>query len=89
MQVISAELRSSKHWELTEEGMEIAENGSHEARVFSSIPLEGLAQSELMVSATGGRVRSTTVGVTCHLEDEKLVLTLSLIWVQCVGSGKG
>ncbi|XP_030591414.1 phenylalanine--tRNA ligase alpha subunit [Archocentrus centrarchus] len=46
--VISAELRSSKHWELTEEGTEIAEQGSHEARVFSCIPLEGLAQSELM-----------------------------------------
>uniref|UniRef100_A0A669F3X2 Phenylalanine--tRNA ligase alpha subunit n=1 Tax=Oreochromis niloticus TaxID=8128 RepID=A0A669F3X2_ORENI len=46
--VISAELRSSKHWELTEEGTEIAEQGSHESRVFSCIPLEGLAQSELM-----------------------------------------
>lgn len=49
VQVISAELRSSKHWELTEEGTEIAEQGSHEARVFGSVPLEGLAQSELMV----------------------------------------
>lgn len=50
VQVISAELRSSKHWELTEEGTEIAEQGSHESRVFSCIPQEGLAQSELMVS---------------------------------------
>lgn len=56
VQVISAELRSSKRWELTEEGTEIAEQGSHEARVFSSIPLEGLAQSELMVSAAGEQV---------------------------------
>lgn len=54
-QVISAELRSSKHLELTGEGTEIAEQGSYEARVFSSIPLEGLAQSELMVSASGGK----------------------------------
>lgn len=61
VQVISAELRSSKRWELTEEGTEIAEQGSHEARVFSSIPLEGLAQSELMVSATGGQVGSSQV----------------------------
>lgn len=53
VQVISAELRSSKHWELMEEGSEIAEQGSHEARVFSAVPLEGLAQCELMVSATG------------------------------------
>ena len=50
VQVISADLRSSKHWELTEEGKEIAEQGSHEARVFGSIPDEGLAQSELMVN---------------------------------------
>lgn len=56
VQVISAELRSSKRWELTEEGTEIAEQGSHEARVFTSIPLEGLAQSELMVSAAGEQV---------------------------------
>ncbi|XP_047428717.1 phenylalanine--tRNA ligase alpha subunit [Mugil cephalus] len=47
-EVISAELRSSKHWELTAEGTEIAEQGSHEARVFNSIPPEGLAQAELM-----------------------------------------
>uniref|UniRef100_A0A3Q1IL55 phenylalanine--tRNA ligase n=1 Tax=Anabas testudineus TaxID=64144 RepID=A0A3Q1IL55_ANATE len=51
--VISAELRSSKHWELTEEGSEIAEQGSQEARVFSSVPLEGLAQSELMKLSFG------------------------------------
>lgn len=49
--MISAELRSSKHWELTEEGTEIAGQGSHEARVMSVIPPEGLAQSELMVGA--------------------------------------
>uniref|UniRef100_A0A3Q1IFH0 phenylalanine--tRNA ligase n=1 Tax=Anabas testudineus TaxID=64144 RepID=A0A3Q1IFH0_ANATE len=52
----SAELRSSKHWELTEEGSEIAEQGSQEARVFSSVPLEGLAQSELMVKIVFGKI---------------------------------
>uniref|UniRef100_A0A8C6NJN4 Phenylalanine--tRNA ligase alpha subunit n=1 Tax=Nothobranchius furzeri TaxID=105023 RepID=A0A8C6NJN4_NOTFU len=51
--VISAELRSSKHWELTEEGTEIAEQGSHEARVFGSIPPEGLPQAELMKRSFG------------------------------------
>lgn len=49
LQVIEAELRSTKRWELTAEGEEIAREGSHEARVFHSIPQEGLAQSELMV----------------------------------------
>ncbi|KAM3864271.1 phenylalanine--tRNA ligase alpha subunit isoform 1-T1 [Diretmus argenteus] len=51
--VISAELRSSKHWELSGEGSEIAEQGSHEARVFSSIPAEGLPQNELMKLSFG------------------------------------
>ncbi|MEQ2214335.1 hypothetical protein XENOCAPTIV_001815 [Xenoophorus captivus] len=55
--VISAELRSSKHWELTEEGTEIAEQGSHEARVFNSILLEGLPQAELMVESIEDQVR--------------------------------
>ena len=72
VQVISAALRSSKHWELSEEGMETAEQGSHEARVFSSIPPEGLAQSELMVSATSRQVRSTTVGVAKELQEKLL-----------------
>lgn len=49
-QVIDAEQRSSKHWELTGEGCEIAEQGSHEARVFNAIPEEGMPQSQLMVS---------------------------------------
>ncbi|XP_057673214.1 phenylalanine--tRNA ligase alpha subunit [Corythoichthys intestinalis] len=51
--IISAELRSSKHWELTEEGREIAEQGSQEARVFNSVPLEGLSQSDLMKFSYG------------------------------------
>lgn len=53
-QVIEAELRSTKCWELTTEGEEIAREGSHEARVFRSIPLEGLVQSELMVGPRAG-----------------------------------
>uniref|UniRef100_A0AAZ3SEP6 phenylalanine--tRNA ligase n=1 Tax=Oncorhynchus tshawytscha TaxID=74940 RepID=A0AAZ3SEP6_ONCTS len=51
--VISADQRSSKHWELTGEGCEIAEQGSHEARVVSSIPEEGMPQSQLMKLAFG------------------------------------
>lgn len=49
LQIIEAELRSTKRWELTTEGEEIAREGSHEARVFRSVPPEGLPQSELMV----------------------------------------
>lgn len=49
-QIIEAEQRSSKKWELSSEGQEIAQEGSQEARVYYSIPKGGLAQSELMVS---------------------------------------
>lgn len=52
-EIINAEQRSSKHWELTAEGKEIADEGSHEVRVFQSIPAEGMAQSELMKLPSG------------------------------------
>ncbi|KAJ8345144.1 hypothetical protein SKAU_G00293370 [Synaphobranchus kaupii] len=51
--VISAEQRSSKHWELTAEGAEIAGQGSHEAQVFNAIPDEGLPQNQLMKLPSG------------------------------------
>ncbi|KAG8430313.1 hypothetical protein GDO86_017995 [Hymenochirus boettgeri] len=47
-EIIEAEQRSSKRWELSTEGEEIAQEGSQEARVFHSLPKEGLVQSELM-----------------------------------------
>ena len=39
-------------WVLTEEGNEIADKGSHEAKVFEAIPAgkEGISISELQVS---------------------------------------
>nr|XP_005900595.1 PREDICTED: phenylalanine--tRNA ligase alpha subunit isoform X2 [Bos mutus] len=52
-QIIETELRSTKRWELTAEGEDIAQEGSHEARVFRSIPPEGLPQSELMRLPSG------------------------------------
>jgi len=33
---------------LTDEGNQIADNGSHEAAVFNSIPSDGIALEELM-----------------------------------------
>lgn len=38
LQIIETELRSRKRWELTTEGEEIAQEGSHEARVFAASP---------------------------------------------------
>ena len=49
IQVIKTEQRSEKRWSLTEEGQEIAKNGSHEARLFAAIPTEGIRQADLMV----------------------------------------
>ncbi|XP_059496040.1 phenylalanine--tRNA ligase alpha subunit isoform X2 [Stegostoma tigrinum] len=51
--VIEAELRSTKRWELTDEGKEIVEKGSHEARVFDAIPPNGITQSDLMKLPSG------------------------------------
>lgn len=49
-QVIQAEQRESKSFKLTSEGEGVAENGSHEAIVFSHVPKdEGITQKELMV----------------------------------------
>uniref|UniRef100_A0A452FPF6 Phenylalanine--tRNA ligase alpha subunit n=1 Tax=Capra hircus TaxID=9925 RepID=A0A452FPF6_CAPHI len=53
-QIIETELRSTKRWELTAEGEEIAQEGSHEARVFRSIPPEGLPQSERCPTSGSG-----------------------------------
>ncbi|XP_042200584.1 phenylalanine--tRNA ligase alpha subunit [Callorhinchus milii] len=52
-ELIEAELRASKHWELTEEGREIAEKGSHEARVYNAIPPNGITQGDLMKLPSG------------------------------------
>ncbi|XP_025921302.1 phenylalanine--tRNA ligase alpha subunit [Apteryx rowi] len=47
-EVIEAEPRAATRWELSAEGEAVARDGSHEVRVFESLPAEGLPQSELM-----------------------------------------
>lgn len=50
IQVVHTEQQQQEHWELTDEGREIVEHGSHEARIFNSVLSEkGILQSELMV----------------------------------------
>ena len=39
----------NKSLELTAEGKEVAERGSHEALVYHVIPPDGIAQAEIMV----------------------------------------
>ncbi|XP_060571763.1 phenylalanine--tRNA ligase alpha subunit-like [Ruditapes philippinarum] len=46
--VINAEQKLNKSYELTDEGKQVAENGSHEALIFNAIPDGGILQAELM-----------------------------------------
>ena len=48
--MINAEQRQSESYVLTDEGNEVAENGSREALVFSAIPLEGILQADIKVT---------------------------------------
>jgi len=48
-QLIECKEAKCKRWLLTDEGNHIADNGSHEAAVFYSIPTEGITLDELMV----------------------------------------
>ncbi|KAJ8040276.1 Phenylalanine--tRNA ligase alpha subunit A [Holothuria leucospilota] len=55
--IINAEQRTSKHWEVTKEGDDVIANGSHEARLFRAVPEdEGISQAELMNSIPNAKV---------------------------------
>lgn len=47
-ELLISEQSTRKSWELTGEGKLVAENGSHEAFVFNAVPVEGIAQADLM-----------------------------------------
>lgn len=48
--MISSEQRQFERWELTAEGEEMVQHGSHEARLFNAVdPQNGSLQAELMV----------------------------------------
>ncbi|XP_017777524.1 PREDICTED: phenylalanine--tRNA ligase alpha subunit [Nicrophorus vespilloides] len=46
--LVNAEPRSEKLLELSDEGKSVAENGSHEAKIFEAIPADGIPQPDLM-----------------------------------------
>jgi phenylalanyl-tRNA synthetase alpha chain len=46
--VIKSEQCESKRWELTREGEEMSERGSHEAIVWQNVPHDGIEQSALL-----------------------------------------
>jgi phenylalanyl-tRNA synthetase alpha chain len=55
--VVNAEQKQSKNWQLTPEGEEVVAKGSHEAVLFSSVdPDKGTLQAELMKSFPNAKV---------------------------------
>jgi phenylalanyl-tRNA synthetase alpha chain len=52
--MITYSTHEQDHWVLTEEGSDIASQGSHEAKVFYAIPegAEGLSMDQLTVLST-------------------------------------
>jgi hypothetical protein len=53
-------------WTLTEEGQELAESGSHEARVFDAVPAgqEGITIPDLQVSIIEYPAFATIITIT-------------------------
>ena len=45
--VVNVKQKQLENWVLTEEGQSIAENGSHEANLFNSVPDEGMLQADV------------------------------------------
>lgn len=55
-ELIIAEPITTKLWELTEEGKEVCKHGSHEARIFNSVPEDGILQADLMKSVPNAKI---------------------------------
>ena len=54
--IINSEPSLVVSWELTKEGNEIAENGSHEYRVFQTVPESGIAQTQVLSSFANAKI---------------------------------
>ncbi|KAK7099872.1 phenylalanine--tRNA ligase alpha subunit A-like [Littorina saxatilis] len=54
--IVTVEQVQNKYLQLTDEGSEVLENGSHEARVFNAVPQDGILQSDLMKSVPNAKV---------------------------------
>lgn len=46
--LLNSETTSRKAWQVTDEGRQVIEHGSHEANIFNAIPADGISQAELM-----------------------------------------
>ncbi|XP_020708753.2 phenylalanine--tRNA ligase alpha subunit [Athalia rosae] len=69
--VISVEQLNQKSWELTSEGQQVVENGSHEAAVYRAVPESGIAQSEIMKTVPNAKVGFSKALVAGWIELDK------------------
>ncbi|XP_015512836.2 phenylalanine--tRNA ligase alpha subunit isoform X1 [Neodiprion lecontei] len=69
--VISVEQLNKKSWALTQEGQQVAENGSHEAAVFKAVPDGGVAQTEIMKTVPNAKVGFSKALVAGWIELDK------------------
>lgn len=70
MQLIQSEQVSSKQWDLTPEGKEVIEKGSHEALVYYAVPSSGISQAELMVrNYLSETMQAVTLLLLCNTVD--------------------
>ncbi|KAG1701704.1 Phenylalanine--tRNA ligase alpha subunit A [Nymphon striatum] len=55
-EVIDAEQCNSKQVELTEEGKQIVQNGSHEALLYKAVPQDGILQADLLKNVPNSKL---------------------------------
>lgn len=56
LEMVVSEAVKNTRWELTGEGQQVADNGSHEAVLYKSIPESGIPQAELMKTVPNAKV---------------------------------
>lgn len=54
--VINVELKNTTKWLLSDEGKQVAQNGSYEYNLYVAIPDEGIAQTELMTKVPNAKI---------------------------------
>lgn len=54
--ILKVEQVQTKSLQLTSEGREVVDNGSHEARLYATVPADGILQKDLMTSVPNAKV---------------------------------
>lgn len=70
-EIINATLKQTEKWVLTQEGLEMLINGSHEAVLFSSVPNDGLLQADMQKHPLG---KNAKIGFSKAMAEGWLVM---------------